>query len=223
MVDYHYNDNLTKKLLRSRRVRLSVASLFILLLVAAGVIIYDSLKSKTLVINQVENRTLGEVSEQKVFETPEFIIHADKNWIYFDKVKESDARGYIYKHVVDGLVRRRLTIYVDAIPEYKPLTYILPITYAEGRIEPLAVSPHCRGLVTDASKPNRIIASWFNINFVCTPDSSAYLVGTATSSGYGLQVPGTNAVHRYFFVYLDSDDQPNARFFTDILQSFQAK
>ena len=223
MVDYHYNDNITKKLLRSRRMRLSFVALFLFLLVGGAIVVLDSLRSKTVVINKTENRTLGELSEQKVFETNEFVFDADKDWIYFDRVKESDVRGYIYKHVVDGLVRRRLTIYVDAIPENKPLTYVLPITFNDGRIEPLGVSPHCRELITDTSKPNRTISTWFGINFVCTPDSSAYLVGTATDGGYGLQIAGTNAVHRYFFVYLDSADQPDMRYFTDILQSFRAK
>lgn len=107
----------------------------------------------------------------------------------------------------------------------------MPITLVENKIVPGILSDDCKtftGAPLDKSVANSASAStwtakWQGINFVCDMARPQNLIGTASEEeGIGNTITGSDGKkHRYFFVYIDHNVNPDYGIFTNALKSFQ--
>jgi len=229
MSDYDYRTNLNAQEARKRRVRTFLTAFFITIILAAGGVIYDALRTKTIITTgKPTTATLGESSKQQVFDTLAFRFKTDLGWQKLESIptnyRSYNPYRYHYRDA-DGKVRRELYIFQDNIPEGEGLNYVLPVEILDNRIEPLGeLSPLCNTLLNDPLETEKVPVEWGGVNFTCLTQGHFYRVGAVHNKmGYGLQLAGTNAVHRYFFLYQDVSDSPSYDVFVNILRSFETK
>ena len=228
MGDYHYADNIHRRATRRRTFKIIAIILSVLLAAALILIVLDALRNKTnvSVIQTDERRILGQADTTRVFNEAHFSFQADETWQKVD-TKEEFVRynALTYRSLENGFSLRELTIFIDEYPEDYGLTYVLPVEIENNRITPQQLSPRCNQLLDDGHpKHLSTEAVWAGVSFICDPDRATYTIGASHSeTGYGVRIEGTNAVHRYFFLYNDLESSPRFDVFSQILSSFEAK
>ena len=224
MVDYHYDDNVHKRAVKKRRVRFFLWFLAALILIIAGWIIFDGLRTKETITNNVsETGTLAQTVERAVFETEKFRFTADTTWQEAPSV-EDGYRNFRYQSMDNGLVKRELRIYQDRVPEDLALTHVNEVEVVNNKIVPLGISPKCSELQPDKKNKRDIELNWGGVDFICDPDLNAYIVGTShNKDGYATYVAGPETTGRYFFVYRDLEATPRLEIFNNLLETFEAK
>ena len=221
MVDYHYDENVHRRLRKRRRFKVAAWALAGTLVVAVALVIWDGLRSDTTVSVQTPPQTRAAIIEQAVFDEEPFRLTADSTW---RKIESREQTDYHYQSFSDNLVRRDLRIYVNFVPSEFAVTYVLPIEVEANRLIPLTISPHCKSLVPDKKSPRDQTTEWAGVRFLCDPDSTAYVVATShNQSGYSTVVKNGENANRFFFVYRDLEPEPRLETFANLLRNFEAK
>ncbi len=222
MVDYHYDENVYRRPRKQRRWKVAAWALAGTLAVAIALVIWDGLKSDTTVtVLTPPQQTQGVSIEQAVFDEEPFRLTADSSW---RKISSREQTDYHYQSVSDDLVRRDLRVYVDNIPPEFAITYVLPIEVDANKVIPLTISPPCRNLVKDKKSKRDQLTTWAGVDFLCDPDSTAYIVGTSHNEmSYGTVVKNGANQHKFFFVYRDLEPEPRMEIFSNLLRNFEAK
>lgn len=224
MVDYHYDDNVYRRSIRKRRAGFFMISLVVLILLVIGWIIFDGLRTKEEINNNVSGEaTLAQTVERAVFDEDKFSFTADTSWQQAPSIDDGH-RNFRYQSLENGLVRRELTIYQDNIPTDYPLTHVAEVEVVNNRIIPLGVSPKCSEFQPNKKNKQDIELSWGGVDFICDPDLNAYIVGTShNKDGYGTYLAGPETSGRYFFVYRDLEATPQFEILNNLLETFEAK
>ena len=223
-MDYHYDKNIFRKLTRSRRQVWIVSIIAFIIFLIILYIIYDGLSAQTTITESREpEQTLGAKDEQKVFNEPTYRLTTDITW---ERVTDSDTLydHKVYHSVVDGLVKRALTIYVNDTPPVFPVTHVMPVEVVEGEIRAFKISPKCDLLQPTKGNKRDVLLSWGGSDFLCDPDLKSYIVAASHNlSGYNVKVPGELTNASYFFVYRDFELAPSSQKFEQLLRDFEAK
>lgn len=224
MTDYHYDDNVYKRTVKRRRVKFFLWSLVGLILGIAGWIIYDGLRVKEVINNNVSGEaTLAQTVERAVFETEKFRFTADTSWHEAPSIDDGH-RNFRYQFLDNGLPRRELRIYQDTIPEEYALTHVVEVEVVNNKLVPLGISPKCSEIQPDKKNKRDVQLEWGGVSFTCDPDINAYIVGTShNKDGYATYLAGPNTTGRYFFVYLDLAFTPRLEIFNNLLETFEVK
>lgn len=224
MVDYHYDSNISSRLARRRRRIWAAATASVMVLAVIGYIIYDGLTAQTQITEtEAATQTLGENVDRKVFDEPTYRLTTNSSWREIES-RENSANAVRYQSMVDGLVKRELTIYINDRPSELPVTYVYPVEVAGDSITPLAVSPKCDLLQSDKKNRTDIELSWAGVKFLCDPDLKAFVAAAShNETGYDINVKGKTTDARYTFVYRDLESVPQPGEFQELLRDFQAK
>lgn len=224
MVDYHYDTNNYKRLTRRRRRFAFAGAAALLILLVIGYVIYDGLTAPTNVSEPIATEvTLGEATEQKVFEKPTYTLTTDPTWTEIE-VRNNRYDSSTYHSIEDGLVKRELTIYVNGYPNELPVTYVLPVEIQGDEVTPLALSPKCNELQERKNNKRDVQLSWAGVEFLCDPDLNAFVAAAShNETGYGLEIAGTLSDATYTFVYKDFEAVAQPIVFQELLRDFQAK
>lgn len=226
MVDYHYDDGVYRRTLKRRRLKYFLWSVAILVLAAAGWVIYDGLRAKEEINNNVEGQaTLAQTAERTVFEEEKFRFTANAGWQEAPPIDDGH-RNFRYQYMENGLVRREFRIYQDSIPQDYALTHVVEIEVVNNQPVSLGVSPKCSEIQPDKSNRRDIELSWGGVDFICDPDLADphNIIGTSHNrDGYGTYLAGPQTEGRYFFIYRDFDAVPQLETFNNLIETFEVK
>jgi hypothetical protein len=121
-----------------------------------------------------------------------------------------------------------LRIFVDIFPSDYAINFLLPVTVVNNHLVAGTMSDNCETfngapLADNGSQTASVnwVAQWQGISFTCDMINHQ-TVGTAIQAdGYGVSLKSSNGtVHKYFFVYIDSNTEPNYQNITNVVNSF---
>lgn len=208
---------------QSRKRLYAVLSILFLLIVTAGILLYD--RGNRIDYNPDEVTTSTQTkttvaSKNTQFTTAYFMFTAPKTW-QFDQ-KSSTTSMYVYRDMRDTLLRQQLIIYVNPPARSESITYVLPLTVTGSAFSVGALSEHCGKPYGYHRPPAPIIVQGVTIE--CAGDASEYTVAVGTSSGNStLTLPrpgGDNATYRIRYSNLEA--LPSGANLIDIMHSFRA-
>lgn len=141
----------------------------------------------------------------------------------------SDSVYFEYQNTQKSFDNRSLRIYVDVIPKDLPINHLLPVTVVGKMIVPAVTSEDCASFSTPpnikpgTAKPDYVQAKWQGVVFECDLKQLDRKVATASAEeGYGVSVKNSkDAVHKFFFVYIDRNVQADLQFLPEVVKNFQ--
>src|SRR5690606_31775928 len=124
-------------------------------------------------------------------------------------------------------------IYVDIIPTNYAVNRVMPVAARGANIVPNDISNNCstftKGGIAEAGQAQFLAdenAKWQGEDFLCDlAQVTDNEIGTSSAEGINtVTVTGPKAgKHKYFFLYVDHNIQPNYNIFTNAIRSFKAK
>lgn len=210
------------------RLRLFIATVFLVLAAAIGYLIYESRSASNN--NTDESTTSAPTSSYfapsvKVFRTPYYQFQANESWK--EVPSELTPNKYVYRSLRSTLIEHELTIYINQIPSNLAATHVLPVNLKSSReLSPATVSAHCKESMTPQQIARDIATiTKDKVTFSCNADSSVYSVIVGMIDGntsINLQRPdGSNAV--YTIYYRDLRAVPDSSAILPIISTFQSR
>ncbi|PID32314.1 hypothetical protein CR970_00920 [Candidatus Saccharibacteria bacterium] len=178
--------------------------------------------------SRVVGQAVGAERNDKVkIDEPSFTMYLPGDW---EEVNRVQREGLItWRSTIEGQDARSLTIFVDNIPEKMPVNRIMPVTVNETSLVPGDVSDNCttftgEGEDADASTQTTAHGRWSGVDFICHMKGIDNQVGVGAPGAINQVVMrGSDGEHRYFFLYIERNIQPNYVILSDILRSFRVK
>lgn len=141
----------------------------------------------------------------------------------------SDSVYFEYQNTQKNFDNRSLRIYVDVLPKDLPINHLLPVTVVGKMIVPAVTSEDCASFSTPpnikpgTAKPDYVQAKWQGVVFECDLKQLDRKVATASAEeGYGVSVKNSkDAVHKFFFVYIDRNVQADLQFLPEVVKNFK--
>lgn len=233
-VKYRYGHRPGRR--RRTRVLIVLVVSFVILVIVGGIIAYDVYKNRsksTTGTPLTVIQTFDNSPTKRNIDEPTFSMELPGDWKEIARVNNSRERYVTWQATQKNNDNRYLTVHVDIIPGTKAINRLLPIMAQANTITFGDVSDNCAtftgGGTLDVSRAIDLepkVAKWQGVDFICNlPNVVDNEVGTGSQEGINtLTVIGTTkGPHRYFFLYIDRNIQPNYNILFDALRSFKAK
>ena len=231
---YRYGHGISKR--RPRKTLFIVFGTFAVMALLAGLVVLDLRKSVAPAI-EGESRSVSQVlsdnSQHAIINEPFYSFELPPDW---KEIKRNDSSLYTsvtWQATLKGQDNRYLTIYIDKIPFDMPFNKLVTVRPQGAGIVYSDVSDNCANFTVGGtqergplnnSKP--AVTRWNKVDFMCNlPQSTDNQVGTGSESmPNAITLTGpTQGTHKYFFLYIDRNFQPDYSIFYHVLDSFRAK
>lgn len=221
-----------------KRHHVVLLTLFVCLVIGGGAafLIVRDIRSNQSGPVAGESKTVGQVtgsdSKKMTVTEPLYTMQLPGDWKEKSRVNTAAETSVTWRATKKNDDARWLTVYIDKIPAQKSINRLLPVSSQKDRLLLGDISDNCitftEGGSFDASKAAQNKdkqARWSGVDFICNlPSILENQVGTGSSEGINqVTLTGTKGPHKYFFLYVDHDIQPDYSIFTDALSSFQAR
>ncbi len=224
---------------RRRRTRV-----FIILAITFGIIgavallIFNDLKTNQSGSATGKEQTvlqlLDESTARITINEPTFSMQLPSDWKETERKNIPVEKSVTWQAGKKGHDNRWLKIYVDTIPADYAVNRLVPVNKSSsGELLANDVSPNCstftQGGTQNADQAQHLQskpAKYQDVDFICDlvkiVDNQ---VGAGSADGINtIIVPGENTgTHKYFFLYIDRNIQPDYSIFYNALKSFKAK
>lgn len=234
-IKYRYDHRPAKQ--RRRRIFGVLASLFLIIFLVVGFILWDLRRTKNKAINGESNtvqQVLNSGTQRMTVDAPLYSLEMPTDWKEIQSKDTPSEHFTTWQATLKNESNRFMTLYIDAIPNTKPINRLLPVKATSNTLSVGDVSENCSTFtvggtlnVNEAIKLKPSPAKLQGVDFICNLPIpvTENEVGTGSPDGINIvKVTGpTKGTHNYFFLYTDHNIQPNYNIFTDIVKSFRAK
>jgi hypothetical protein len=208
------------------------------LFATAGFIVFKDLQGNgTAAVegaSKTVGQTLGAASAKKlIIEESTFSMQLPGDWKELSRSNIPREHSITWQGTSKGQDNRRLTLYIDTIPETKALNRLLPISIEENGLNAGDVSDNCATFtgggsleVAKAIQAKPSPAKWAGVDFICDlPNVVDNQIGTGSPEGHNqVTIKGAAmGAHKYFFLFVDHNIQPNYTILSDAVETFHAK
>lgn len=217
--------------------RRGIAGFFLIVLVVlvclSGIVWWffvRSTGSQTTSINSTLTQNIAVEAEKKKHSTEFYSLELPMTWEAKGKHRPtSDSVYFEYQNTEKNFDNRGLRVYVDVFPADLPINHLLPITVVGSMLIPAVVSDDCADFSSppsskaNAQKQDFIQAKWQGVTFTCDLKKLDRKTATASAEeGYGVSVANSKGVvHKFFFVFIDRNVQPDHQFLAEVIKSFK--
>lgn len=160
-----------------------------------------------------------------------FKMELPSDWKLVEHEQQAGGKNeYRWSATKQGSDDRRLTLYIDAMPQSYKLVKMWPLTPRGSQFSLGNLSDNCINFAGEAdARPEAqgnapVAAKWENVSFICDPVINNQTIGTGTPGGsIGTVLDGTGGAHTYFFYYEDYNIYPDDNILRLVLSSFTTK
>lgn len=205
----------------SFRILLGVAAIVGMTLIVTAVILSKDLGNRTTPVTGAEIVTeIGEDGSDKIkIDEPLFYMELPVDWKLQERRNDENINFYAWVSTRQGGADRKLTLYIDRLPQNHKLVRLLPLTSSNDRFILGNVSDDCANFV-NVKGTEPVEAKWENVAFMCDPIINNQTIGTGTEQG---GIAANLKGHKYFFFYEDHNIYPEDSILIQALKSFRAR
>ena len=230
---YRYDHRTVK---RQRYVAVAAMGCVLLLAGAIALVVLDLQKNSSGQAegtSRVVGQVVGDNAAKKTIDEPFYSLQLPGDWKETSRTNNANEQSVTWTTTKKDDSQRSLQVFVDMIPATMPVNRMLPLTATGTTLTTGDVSENCatftQGGTLDVQKAVSLSptsARWQGVDFICNlPNVVDNQVGTSSRDGVNqITVTGaTKGTHKYFFLYIDRNIQPDYALFLDALTSFRAK
>lgn len=213
--------------------------LLIVLLLAgfAGLLIYKDIISNGDTAVEGKSNTVAQASTESIkahlVNEPYFSMELPHDWKEIDRKNVANEKSITWQATAKGQDNRSLKLYIDVIPSDIAINRLLPVSAQSNRLSYGTVSDNCanftKGGTMDAGEASKLPptpAKWQKVDFICDlPRFIDNQIGTGTPGSINsVSIAGpSKGGHKYFFLYIDRNFQPDHNILYNAIKSFEAK
>lgn len=234
-VKYRYGHRPGRR--RRTRVMIMLAVSFLILAIVGGVIALDLYKHRPKPVagtSQTIVQALDESSQNFSVDEPTFTMELPSDWTLASRQNDQYEHSVTWQATKKHEDNRTLKVYVDLMPVQKSINNLLPIAVEGNQLQPGDVSDNCATFTQGvkpvpgdtSTRPVDTPAKWGGVDFICDlPRTIDREVGSGSVGAINTTVVTgpSKGTHKYFFLYVDHNIQPNDAIFINAIRSFRAK
>lgn len=233
MDKYHYDHRPVRH--RLRKV-LFILGLSLLILGGIAALVWRDLPKKETSVSGSSHTILQagqDAVNRLLVNEPLFSMELPSDWKEIGRTNRATDHTITWESTKKQQDGRSLRVYIDTIPATLAVNRLLPVMAQGNALSLGEISENCATFtpggtlnVYDAAKLKETPAKWNKVDFICNlPGVNNNEVGTGSPEGINtVSLAGSNlAMHKYFFVFTDHNNQANYEIFFNALRSFKAK
>ena len=177
--------------------------------------------------SRVIGQVVGETSARLTIDEPTFTMQLPGDWK--EVIRDKAGNSITWQSTKKGQDARSLVIYIDKLPLTMAVNRLMPVTVNGASMTPGAVSDNCASFTGGGENKDDLTpdapARWAGVDFICTLHGVDNQVGVGTTGAINqVELKGEQeGSHKYFFLYIERNIQPNYSILSDALESFKAK
>jgi hypothetical protein len=205
--------------------------LVIFLLLGAGYIIFIRPNKNTISNNNTPLvSTVSAANQNTLINEADFTATLPGNWTLAQKDWDARYNAWQWQSQVKNAAGRWFRVYQDTIPTDYSFNYLMPVTASGESLIVGTLSTNCADFTTTAQTKNAngtiaALAKWQQTSFYCDYGNQTFqVVGTSSPEGINtVTLAGPKGKHKYFFLYQDSNFNPDYGIMSNILSTFKEK